>query len=149
MRNSEYVTMLGVQETRRMLLREGRYLFNAKHRWAWVRRLQVALFQLLIRSGSVTTARDEVVEEVRVPLDGYAVMELVWRVRGDMLRRLNRRPRKILIGAVDYEELIGRNGALIGMGSPIELRGELGHDGTIFSIPIEVVPQMQGVVVLP
>lgn len=129
-------------EERHFRVQEG-YKLNAHgrfarlHRWVW---------RMLKRHGVVVSAMKDCVEVIRLPIDNDSIFQRICEARHDLFSR-NRRPSEVLIGPNSLAELINcpeiRN-----YGSPFSFDARVGFGKTIFNLPIRVLPQMEGVLVL-
>lgn len=128
------------QSTR--LIHEG-YELYAHGRLAWLSRW---LWRALQRLGALKPAMNEYADVLRLPLDNDSIFERIFKSRRDLFAH-NRRPVEVLIGPGTLSELINCP-ELRDYSSPFSFSAQAGFDRKIFDLPIRVVPQMEGVVVL-
>lgn len=128
---------------------EGAYTANQLHRWKWVRRLGRGVVALLVRAKVLVPALESRVEYKRVRIHHRVLHEKVWELRGDMLRRLGKPPSLILLGAIDYEEWIREVGHMVHMQDCVETQIRAVTQGMMVGIPVKIVPNMRGLVVMP
>lgn len=129
-------------EERTLRVQEG-YKLNAHGRFAWLHRLA---WRTLKRWGAVKPAMRDHVEVLRLPIDNDSIFQRIAEARYDLMSR-RRKPAEVLIGPNTLSELIGCP-ELRDYGSPFCFTATAGFDRTIFNLPIRVVPQMEGVIVL-
>jgi hypothetical protein len=110
---------------------------------AWLHRL---LWRSLQRLGALVPAMNEYVSVLRFPMDNDTVFGRIFESRRDLFAN-HRRPSEVLIGPNTLSELMDCP-ELRDYPSPIDFTAQCGFGKTIFSLPIRVVPQMEGVVVL-
>lgn len=128
---------------------EGAYTANRLHRWKWVRRLGRVVVALLVRAKVLAPALETRVDYKRVRIHHRLLHEKVWELRGDILRRLGKPPSLILVGAIDYEEWACEVGSLIQAQTCIETQVRAVTQGMLAGIPVQIVPNMRGLVVMP
>lgn len=143
------VEMFTMKSVRRLASWEGAYEPNRAHRRMWVRRLSQKIVERLLQMKLLVPAKEELVESRRVRIQRKLLYEKVWELRGDMLQRMNRPPSMILVGAVDYEEWVCEADSLTQVQTYINTEIPMGLDGEIHGVPMKIVPNMRGVVVLP
>jgi hypothetical protein len=129
-----------VEKTR--FLHEG-WELNPRGRLAWLQRL---FWRALGKMGALSPAMNEYVEVLRFPMDNDSVFRCIFESQSDLFMR-HRRPSEVLIGPNTLSELIACP-ELRDYPSPISFNAHCGFGKTIFNLPIRVVPQMEGVVVL-
>jgi hypothetical protein len=129
-------------DERTFRIHEG-YELNAHGRLAWLHRW---LWRMLNRMGAVAPAMKECVEIIRLPVDNDSIFQRIFEARHDLFNR-NRRPAEVLIGPNTLSELISCP-EIRDYGSPFSLDARAGFGKTIFNLPIRVIPQMEGVIVL-
>jgi hypothetical protein len=96
--------------------------------------------------GAIAPAMNEYVDVLRFPMDNGSVFERIFESRRDLFMR-HRKPSEVLIGPNTLAELINCP-ELRDYAAPIGFTAPAGFDRTIFNLPIRVIPQMEGVVVL-
>jgi hypothetical protein len=124
------------------LVHEG-WKLRAHGRLAWLHRL---LWRTLGKLDALAPAMNEYVDVLRLPLDNEGVFERIFKSRQDLFMR-RRRPTEVLIGPSTLAELINCP-ELRDYSSPFAFSARAGFDRTIFDLPIRVIPQMEGVIVL-
>lgn len=114
------------------------------HGWlAWLHR---ALWWALHRLGALSQKFEEKVDILRLPVSNDDVLCAIMEAR-EGLFQVNRRPSEVLIGPHTLAELINCP-ELRDWNSPFRIDATAGFERTLFNLPIRVVPQMEGVVVL-
>lgn len=114
----------------------------AHGRLAWLQRL---LWKALQRMGALAQQFDEKVDIVRLPLPDKVLAAIMDAHEG--LFRAHRKPSEILIGPNTLAELI-RCPEMRDWNSPLQINASAGFNRTFYNLPIRVVPQMEGVLVL-
>jgi hypothetical protein len=135
------VQLYRMQQSTRLI--HGGYELYAHGRFAWLHRM---LWRTLQRLGALKPSMNEYVDVLRLPLDNDSIFERIFESRRDLFAR-RRRPTEVLIGPNTLSELINCP-ELRDYGSPFSFTAHAGYDRTIFDLPIRVVPQMEGVLVL-
>ena len=87
----------------------------------------------------------ETVRVVRVPIDGKDFMERMWKQRRALVEQFRPEPTSILVGAEDFEELMGTHG----ISQQFTFDAEFGHGPRLYGLKVTVIPWMRGVLVMP
>jgi hypothetical protein len=124
------------------LVHEG-YELYAHGRLAWLHRF---LWRALDGVGALKPAMNEYVDYLRLPIDNDSIFQRILEARQDLFHRY-RRPTEVLIGPSTLSELIGCP-ELRDYHSAFSFDARAGFGKTIFNLPIRVIPQMEGVIVL-
>jgi hypothetical protein len=124
------------------LVHEG-YSLRPHGRLAWLHRM---LWRALEKLGALSPAMNQYVDVLRLPLDNDSIFERIFESRHDLFAR-HRRPAEVLIGPNTLAELINCP-EVRDYPSPFIFTARAGFDRTIFDLPIRVLPQMEGVVVV-
>ena len=140
MRNN-YVQLFRTEQRIRRV-RDG-WSLRPHGRLAW---LHTLLWKCLVRLNALSQSFVEEVDTLRLPISNDEVFHRILEARDDLFQN-HRRPRRILIGPKTLGELIGCE-ELRSWPSAFQFHAEAGFNRTLFDLPIEVVPQMEGVVVL-
>ena len=115
------------------------YKLNEARGWVPIQRL---CFWLLKKIGANSIHETETV--YRAPLDGLGLVEKIFKQRSALADEFNMRPDLLLIGAKDYQELMG--------GDPfreaVQFGGSYGFNGQIMGLRIVVIPWMEGAIVM-
>lgn len=141
MGRSNYVRIYRMQE--RLSYVENGYELKPHGRLAWLHRF---LWWALLKLDALNTSMTERVDVLRLPIDNGEVFHRILEARHGLFD-VRRQPRRVLIGPETLSELIGCPEVRDWMGA-FEFNAPACRDGKIFDLPIEVVPQMEGVVVL-
>lgn len=111
-------------------------------RLAWLHRL---LWRLLVKLRAVGPRMTDEVKVIRLPLSGDGVVARIFEAREGLFATY-REPKEILIGPDTLAELLNAP-ELRGYDSPFQFTGEMHNGRTLFSLPVTVLPQMEGVLV--
>lgn len=119
------------------------YELNAHGRFAWLHRF---MWHKLKEWGAIGPAMRDHVEVLRLPVDNDSIFDRIFESYHDRFANYCQ-PTEVLIGPDTLSELISCP-ELRGYNSPFSFNAQAGFGKTIFNLPIRVVPQMEGVVVL-
>ena len=124
----------------------GKFTYNPEGRFPW---LQKALFWCLQRLDC--QAKTEKVKIERHVIDGVDFLGRLWKQCETLENYLGRRPSRIYIGSEDFAKLMDES-------EPPSLRfcfqaryynNDTRSIGTVFDVPVEVLPTMRGTLVVP
>jgi hypothetical protein len=115
----------------------------AHGRLAWLHRL---LWRALVKMRALSQSMDERVEVLRLPVDNDSIFERIFEAYEGHFSN-HSRPTKVLIGPRTLSELISCP-QVRDWNSPFQFTAKAGFNRTIYGLPIIVVPQMEGVIVL-
>lgn len=115
---------------------------NAHGRLAWLHRL---LWRWLEKMGAVAQSYDEVVKTVRLPCSDDVFRAILEQRSG--LFEVSRKPKEILIGPHTLDELYSCP-EMRDMMMKATMTARAGYGREFYNLPIRVVPQMEGVIVL-
>ena len=131
-----------VMRTEERMVRSEGYVFNEGHRWKWLKRI---LWVALTKMGALSPHMDMKAHLVRMPAPSD-LFEAIWKTQ-DGLYATYRKPKEILIGPETLSNLLG-DPRIRDCLQPIEAKGQGYFNGEAFGLPIRVIPQMEGVVVV-
>ena len=116
---------------------------RAHGRLAWLHR---ALWRILTKLGALSQSMEERVEVLRLPVDNDNIFQRILEAHEGAFANYAR-PTKVLIGPATMADLLNCP-ELRNWNSPFSFDAKAGFNRTIFNLPIYVVPQMEGVIVL-
>lgn len=138
------VQFIKTSESLRWIILEDAWSVRKDFRWAWQTKLAHWLFRKI-----GDNARAPSVEVQRIVIDPADVMQKILAQRGAMID-MNREPRRLLIGADDFAEMM----KTARPPEAFEIMGEYykgdGRGGRrVYGLQIEIIPWMRGVLVMP
>lgn len=132
----EFVTL---HETQRHFVREDVYALRKDRKHLWLQKLAIYVLE---RLGCYWI--DHTISVTRVRIDGKTFAERLHKQRRELFRHFNRDAKTLLIGAEDYQEL---------MGSPeihqmLSFQASVGYGREIMGLEVKVIPWMRGAVIV-
>jgi hypothetical protein len=119
---------------------EHTFQFRSDKGWKFIQRL---CFWILDRIGAYKW-----VEEItykRHTIDTGSFMEKLFRQMDELRGHFNRKPKRLLIGAIDFYQLMGGDPTEF----PFEFRSEYSLNNQIYRLTVEIIPWMRGILVMP
>lgn len=106
----------------------------------WYEALQVWLIRKLGGTHPCDT-----IKYVRIPIDGKTFVEKLFKQHEDFIKNLRPEPTRILIGAEDFQKLMGSPE----FNQPFSFMAEFGYSRTLYGLKVDVIPWMRGMLIMP
>lgn len=120
--------------------RRDAFVFRKDRKYHW---LQKACFWLLGKIGAYD--HGETVTYVRHRIEARTFMDRLFKQRAQLLSFFNREPKRLLIGAEDYAEMM----QTAPISQQFSFQAEYGRNRQICGLTVEVIPWMRGILVMP
>lgn len=137
------IQFIKTSEQLRWMILEDAWSLRADFRWKWMRRFALWVIQKI-----GVNARHPVVEVERMLVDPPTIMEKLFAQHRALLQ-MDREPKRLLIGAEDFAELMRQPEMRHHFTIDCEYMkgGRGGH--RVIGLAVEVVPWMRGLLVMP
>lgn len=144
MKHPYEIQFIKTSESLRWIVLEDAWSVRKDFRWKWMERLA----QWLIRKIGFN-ARSPVVDVERIVIDPEDIMSKLFQQRGALLQ-MGHEPKRLLIGSVDFAELMHRKEAHYHFSVACQYFKGDGRGGhRIMDLEVEVIPWMRGILVMP
>lgn len=114
--------------------------FPVEPKYKWWNKYRWKLVKLL---GGVDP--NETVKITRIPIRANTFMEKLYKQKSYLFEMFYREPKELLIGASDYEEMMGDKNIM----QMFSFDAEYGLNHRINGLKVTVIPWMKGIVIMP
>lgn len=135
----DHIEFVALREVRRFVPREGVYALRKDRKHLWLQRLAIWVLKKL---GAEWI--EESIAYKRIAIDARTFMERLYKQREELFRHFGRDGTTLLIGATDYEEMMGTSG----IRQMLSFNAECRRNSEIMGLEVKVIPWMRGVVVI-
>lgn len=119
------------------------YKFKPKGRAQW---LQKAAWRFLSWRGVLEQAHEPSVKVTRHCIDSKTFIDRLFKQRRNLFDHFRKEGQRLLIGSEDFQELMCSKEM---MTHHFNFQSEIGLNGRIIGLNVEVIPWMRGAVVMP
>lgn len=147
MRNDQVVEFIDWRATTEMVATPDVFRFKPKGRLAFLQRLA---WKFLHRTHAMESYSKPVTTVTRHRIDAAGFMERLYKQKASIFRFFGKEPRRLLIGAETYQELMCSPEVMQAFSFRAGYMGD-GRNGRyqVIGLDVEVIPWMTGMVVMP